>query len=187
MMENVRVAARGTSIFFNRILWALLRTCEDDDHGAPPRAELAAATHLGVLPAFPIARDLIEIVAEGRERPTAELTSRCNDALRQLHDLPTLSGTVQYIQIVVAEAAIRDCWGDPVSWLRQSEAFFSADGYELIARRCRRLLGEAAPPIPRRGRGKSIVPPAPPGTRDHEPGARRSQPRRRRTVQPADQ
>ena len=73
---------------------------------------------------------------------------------------PLSFGTVQYIQIVVAEAAIRDGWGDPVSWLRQSEAFFSADGYELIARRCRRLLGEAGAPIPRRGRGKSIVPPA---------------------------
>ena len=160
MMEHVRVAPVGTSVFPNRILWALLHTSNDDDHGQSARTELAAATYLdGWLP-FLVAREAVDIVAEGRKRSSVELTSRFSDATRQLHGFTALCGIVQYFQLIAAEAAIRDGWGDPVTWLRQSEAFFAAGGYELIARRCRRLLGQAGAPIPRRGRGESTVPPA---------------------------
>jgi DNA-binding CsgD family transcriptional regulator len=156
MMGYVRVAPVGTSIFPHRLLWALVRTAEDDDHGEPARQEVAAAAQLNWWAAFRPLLDTIEIVAEGRQSPTASLTSRFNEKLQRVAAFP---GLVQYFHLIAAEAAIRDGWGDPVSWLRQAEAFFNAGQYHLIARRCRRLLGEAGAPVPRRGRGESVVPP----------------------------
>jgi DNA-binding NarL/FixJ family response regulator len=61
---------------------------------------------------------------------------------------------------VTAEAAVRDGWGEPAGWLREAEAFFADRGYDRVARRCRALLIEAGAPAIRRGRGRSVVPPA---------------------------
>jgi DNA-binding NarL/FixJ family response regulator len=57
-------------------------------------------------------------------------------------------------------AAIRDGWGDPVTWLRETEAFFAERGYERTARRCRTLIGEAGAPVPRRRSSGTVVPPS---------------------------
>lgn len=51
---------------------------------------------------------------------------------------------------LVAEAALRDGWGDPVDWLRQAEATFVAGGQERIASGCRGLLKRAGAPATRR-------------------------------------
>lgn len=51
---------------------------------------------------------------------------------------------------LVAEAALRDGWGDPVAWLRQAEAVFVAGGQERIAAACRGLLKQAGAPTTRR-------------------------------------
>ena len=56
-------------------------------------------------------------------------------------------------ELLIARAALRDGWGDPVTWLREAEAFFAAGGYDRAARRCRTMLGAAGAPMPRRGRG----------------------------------
>ena len=63
-------------------------------------------------------------------------------------------------ELLMARAALRDGWGDPVTWLREAEAFFAAGGYDHTARRCRTMLGAAGAPMPRRGRGESAVPTA---------------------------
>jgi len=55
---------------------------------------------------------------------------------------------------------MRDGWGDPVTWLRASEAWFAARGYDRLVRRARAMLGAAGAPVPRRGRGDSEVPTA---------------------------
>ncbi len=60
--------------------------------------------------------------------------------------------------LLVARAAIRDGWGDPVRWLRESEAWFAERQFDRLVRRSRALLGEAGAPVPRRGRGDSEVP-----------------------------
>ena len=39
-------------------------------------------------------------------------------------------------ELLIARAALRDGWGDPVTWLREAEAFFAAGGYDRTARRC---------------------------------------------------
>ena len=61
---------------------------------------------------------------------------------------------------LVAEAAVRDGWGEPAGWLREAEAFFAERGYDRVARECRALLVAAGAPAIRRGRGRSTVPPA---------------------------
>ena len=61
---------------------------------------------------------------------------------------------------LVAEAAVRDGWGEPAAWLREAEAFFAERGYDRVARECRALLVAAGAPAIRRGRGRSTVPPA---------------------------
>ena len=65
-----------------------------------------------------------------------------------------------YALRLTAEAAVRDGWGEPAGWLRETEAFFADRGYDRVARECRALLVAAGAPAIRRGRGRSTVPPA---------------------------
>ena len=51
---------------------------------------------------------------------------------------------------LVAEAALRDGWGDPLLWLRDAEAVFVAGGQDRAAAGCRALLGRAGQPTARR-------------------------------------
>jgi DNA-binding CsgD family transcriptional regulator len=61
---------------------------------------------------------------------------------------------------LVAEAAIRDGWGDPAAWLRDAEATFVAGGQDRIAGACRDLLRAAGQATSRR-RGADRLLPAP--------------------------
>ena len=51
---------------------------------------------------------------------------------------------------LLAEAALRDQWGEPVSWLREAEAVFVSGGQDRIAAACRGLLRQAGASVPRR-------------------------------------
>jgi DNA-binding CsgD family transcriptional regulator len=157
MMTYVRVAPITTSVFPNRLLWALLHTVENDDHGAAARAELAAASHVQAWPAFRHRCEMIEAVAAGRRGEGEEATARFVEAQSRLPDTIE-TGIGHYHRLVVAEAALRDGWGHPARWLREAEAFFADGGYDRIARRCRSSLAAAGVPVPRRGR--TVVPPA---------------------------
>jgi DNA-binding CsgD family transcriptional regulator len=157
MMTHVRVAPITTSVFPNRIFWALLHTIDDDDHGAAARAELESAAHLKAWPTFALTVEAISAVALGREGRAEEATARYASAASR-HPYGWDEGSLRYFHVLAAEAAIRDRWGDPVTWLRQAEAFFAARGYDRIVRRCRSLLAAAGAPVPRRGRGESVVP-----------------------------
>jgi DNA-binding CsgD family transcriptional regulator len=63
-----------------------------------------------------------------------------------------------YGRRLVAEAAIDDGWGDPVTWLREALVFFEDRGEDRIVSVCRSLLRRAGAPVSRRGRGVSTVP-----------------------------
>ncbi|MCX6462731.1 MAG: helix-turn-helix transcriptional regulator, partial [Pseudonocardiales bacterium] len=158
MMEHVRRADPATSVFPGRVLWATLRTIDDPDLGAAARAEHAAAVDRIGMPVFAHAHDVVEAVALGRAGDAggaAALLARALDGARRTR----LGLGMRYAQLLlVARAAVRDGWGEPVAWLRECEAFFAAGGYARTARRCRLLLGEAGAPVPRRGRGTSTVP-----------------------------
>jgi DNA-binding CsgD family transcriptional regulator len=158
MMDFARVAPTTTSLFPNRILWALLHTIDDDDHGAAARAELAAATHLTAWPLFEAASELIAAVAQGREGDGPAATARFAAATERMRPYGVGIALVHYLRLHAAEAAVRDGWGDPATWAREAEAFFSARGYDRIARWSRSLLAKAGAPVPRRGRGDSVVP-----------------------------
>ena len=54
-----------------------------------------------------------------------------------------------YARRLAAEAALTDGWGDPVSWLRESAAYFAARGDDHVVGACRRLLRQAGAPVPR--------------------------------------
>ena len=51
-------------------------------------------------------------------------------------------------RVLVAEAALRDGWGEPVSWLRQARTCFDAYQLDHLARRCARLVGDPARSCP---------------------------------------
>ena len=152
-MDFTRVAPDGESLYPGQILWALLRAMCDDDLGEPAREELARsrigranqrrAGHRGrgdPRSAGP---------RRGRSRRVDRGSNRGRANLMPLYALR-----------VVAEAAVRDGWGDPAAWLRETEAFFAGRGYDRVARECRALLTAAGAPAIRRGRGRSTVPPA---------------------------
>jgi DNA-binding CsgD family transcriptional regulator len=65
----------------------------------------------------------------------------------------------QLAQRLVAPEAVRNSWGDPVSWMRNATAAFAASGHIQLASACRGILREAGEPVPRSGRGAARVPP----------------------------
>jgi DNA-binding CsgD family transcriptional regulator len=156
MMRWVRIAPITTSVFESRFVWSVLHAVEDDD-GEAARAELTRATHLAGWSVF--IRTLLDIdaVLAGRGGDGERATELMEESMRMSAGRPDMA-SAHYIRILVAEAAVRDGWGDPVRWLRESEAHFATRGYERVARRCRRLLGEAGAPVPRPGRGDTPVP-----------------------------
>lgn len=156
-MPFSRVAPVTTSIFPNRVLWALLCTIDDDDLGAPAREELHGAFNLRGWPQVGAAMEMLEAVADGRAGRRTQAAERFEAAYPELQASPIAAGTMRYHHMLVAEAAIRDGWGDPAPWLRASEAFFTDAGFDVIARRCRSLLAEVGAAVPRR-RGASVVP-----------------------------
>jgi DNA-binding CsgD family transcriptional regulator len=159
-MDYARVAPVTTSIFPNRLLWALVHTIDDDDRGDAAREEIAAAHNLNVWPQFEAIREVLAAVAEGRDGDGATATARLEPASRELRDSGLAIGMVEFHHLLVCEAALRDGWGDPASWIRPAEAFFATNGYEAVARACRSVMAAAGAPVPRRGRGASAVPTA---------------------------
>jgi DNA-binding CsgD family transcriptional regulator len=158
MIEHVRRAPQTTSVYPGRITWALVHTIDDDDLGVNQRAEFnEAAERIGLL-LYSGAGELIEAVAMGRAGDKGGATERFARSFEAMRGQSLGAGSVYAHALLAARAALRDGWGDPVSWLREAEAFFAAGGFEKLARRCRLMLGEAGAPVPRRGRGKSEVP-----------------------------
>jgi DNA-binding CsgD family transcriptional regulator len=160
MIEHVRVAPPTTSVYPGRILWAMLHAVDDDDLGVAARAEFAeAAERVGLL-LYARCGDLIEAVALGRQGDAEAATARFTPAYERLCGHGLSAGSIRTLALLAARSALRDGWGEPVRWLRESEAFFGSRGYDRLARRCRTMLGEAGVPVPRRGRGESEVPPS---------------------------
>lgn len=60
---------------------------------------------------------------------------------------------------LLAEAALRDGWGDPVPWLREVMVRFAERGFARVAAACRALLRDAGAPVPR---PRLAGPPVPP-------------------------
>ncbi len=59
---------------------------------------------------------------------------------------------------LVAQKALEDGWGEPVAWMHEAAAGFTATGHAQLASACRGILRRAGVPVPRSGRGKAQVP-----------------------------
>jgi DNA-binding CsgD family transcriptional regulator/tetratricopeptide (TPR) repeat protein len=57
---------------------------------------------------------------------------------------------------LMAEAAITDGWGDPVTWLRDALATFEGHAQERLVTACRSLLSKAGAPMPRRRKSERV-------------------------------
>ena len=173
MMEHVRRAPPGTSVFPGRGLWA---TAARDRRRRPRRrrARRAVAAADGTL-GMAAVRSPRRRGRRGRagpaRRPSAEAaTTSCErapgrgdrDRRRDGHrHCPAGAGARGGASATAGATRRRGC--------ASREAFFAAGGYERIARRCRTLLGEA-------GR---------PGARARARGARSSRRRCGRSASPA--
>jgi DNA-binding CsgD family transcriptional regulator len=160
MMEYVRAAPPTTSVFPGRVLWATLHAIDDDDFGVAQRAENAGAVGRMGMSQFGLVCQAIEAVVLGRTGDPAGATALMAEVRSALRRLRHSYAPMHVQELLIARAALRDGWGDPVTWLREAEAFFAAGGYDRAARRCRTMLGAAGAPMPRRGRGDSDVPTA---------------------------
>jgi DNA-binding CsgD family transcriptional regulator len=153
-MPFVRAAPPTRSVFGGRVYWALLCTMEDDDLGALARAELRGSR----LARSPLRWlfGLMDAVALGRQGRRLDATELAAESIGSF-DAAVMFGAPLFLRLV-AEAAVRDGWGEPVPWLRDAQAFFAERGFDKVARACRALLKAAGAPVPRRGRGESVVP-----------------------------
>jgi DNA-binding CsgD family transcriptional regulator len=66
----------------------------------------------------------------------------------------------QHARLVVAEAAVRDGWGDPGAWATDALAWAERSRLEPLAAAARRAMRGAGLTVRRRGRGMAVVPAA---------------------------
>ncbi len=59
---------------------------------------------------------------------------------------------------MVAEVALKDGWGDPITWLRDAEEYFHAEGVPRVAAACRALLRRAGAQVTQRREGHDGIP-----------------------------
>lgn len=157
-MDFVREAPVGSSVFAGQVFWALLHTIRDDDAGAAARAELWSAQPGAAVPSFRAVLHWCEAVAAGRAGDAEEAVRRFDVGTTDLVGNCSTWGLVHAARFWVARAAHRDGWGEPVGWLRTSEAFFAENEYSSLATACRAALRDAGASAPRRRRGASAVP-----------------------------
>jgi DNA-binding CsgD family transcriptional regulator len=159
MMQYVPEAPPGTSIFPGIPLWATLHATDDDDLGVGALEICREWSAPHEMPTTASATLAVEAVVRGRHgehEAAAELVERVRLARDEIE---LGAGWRHTQQVLVAIAAVRDGWGDPATWLRESEAFFADRGYERTARRCRALIGQTGAPVPRRRSSGTPVPP----------------------------
>jgi DNA-binding CsgD family transcriptional regulator len=158
MMEYVAVAPVTTSIYPNRLLWVVLCSVDGDDLGRAAQRHLEALTHLDWWTERAAVLQIARAITLGRQGRGDEASAAGVEGTLGSAVASMAGGSAHYINILLAEAQIRDRWGKPATLLRNAEAFFGARGFDAIARRCRVALGLAGERMPRRGRGDSVVP-----------------------------
>jgi DNA-binding CsgD family transcriptional regulator/tetratricopeptide (TPR) repeat protein len=138
-------------------LQVLLLAVEDDQAAALAEAERvrgSGATRHRIVGSL---LGYAEAVLAGRAGRGGEAADRFAAADAEMG--PLVAWYRQQARRQVAEAGLADGWGDPVAWLREATGFFAARGDERVAATCRALLRRAGAPVPRAGRGDSVVPP----------------------------
>ncbi|AGL17011.1 transcriptional regulator [Actinoplanes sp. N902-109] len=96
---------------------------------------------------------LAEAVRRGRQGDAAGAAAVAESVRTHEHAFPLL---VHLGLRLVAEAARRDRWGDPVRWLRDAEDFFVRADADASARACRSQLRRCGAVVPHRGRSSRV-------------------------------
>ena len=131
----------------NRGLWALVHALDCDDGEAAVREVEASG-----LTVYWLIRGWVghgRAVILGRQGRTAEAAQTF--ALADAALVPS-DWYRHHARRLVAEAALRDGWGEPERWLTEALVFFDSAGAPAIASACRSLLRRAGAPVPRRRR-----------------------------------
>lgn len=146
-----RHASAAPLSFFG--LWALVRTLLAD-RDVEARDELRASdmTARAVNRAGLAYADAVAVGRSGDHAEAVRSFARADSILTTQHWWRRL------LRLLALEAAVEDGWGDPAAELRADLAAFDATGEARMARIARELLRRAGAPVPRRGRGDSIVP-----------------------------
>jgi DNA-binding CsgD family transcriptional regulator len=98
---------------------------------------------------------LAHAVALGRDGET----DPAEKAVAQAMDAATPFPMARHLSLrLVAEAAIADGWGDPVSWLREAEDHFHNAAVPAVASACRALLRRAGASVSQRREGYEQLP-----------------------------
>ena len=125
--------------------WVLLRTLAGEDStGARADVLGSAAGPRPLTRAFLTYAEAIDAGRGGDSDRAASLVASADP------DLAPYPNFHHWARRIVAEAALDDGWGDPVTWLRSALAFFEAEEMETLARTCRSLLTRAGDPTVRR-------------------------------------
>ncbi|MGH9278136.1 MAG: helix-turn-helix transcriptional regulator, partial [Acidimicrobiales bacterium] len=141
VQEDVPVGSLDTARALRLLVLAVSGTATDADHAA---ARATATPGAGWSDMWLGYAEAVDAGARG-DPMAATATFGPADAAARRHPLFRAIGLR-----LVAEAAWRDGWGDPVDWLRQAEAVFVAGGQARIASACRGLLKQAGVPATRR-------------------------------------
>ncbi|WP_202237754.1 helix-turn-helix domain-containing protein [Actinacidiphila reveromycinica] len=132
----------------------LLLDCLDGTAGRDDHAAIAA---------HPAARlpwnahfvHLAEAVVAGREGDASAAEAALRQALAAAAGYPP----ARHLGLgLVARAAARDGWGEPVRWLQEAELFYAAHGIDPAVRHCRSLLRELGERVRQRRHGSGDVP-----------------------------
>jgi DNA-binding CsgD family transcriptional regulator len=134
-------------------LYAILQAaCDGDIAGAVALAETAGAAvswNRGWLA-------YAEAVLEGKAGRSERATALADEGSAWFAPFaPWWNGLARRL---VAQAALRDGWGNPVRWLRDAAAGFESTGHDRLAAACRGMLRKAGERVPRSGRGQAQVP-----------------------------
>ncbi|HEX7276944.1 MAG TPA: LuxR C-terminal-related transcriptional regulator, partial [Acidimicrobiales bacterium] len=145
----------GDARFFSPLIgwWALLKALDPDSGDAAVESVRASGepAHYLARPYFFYA-DAVVLGRHGRAEDAMAQVAR-GDALLEGFESQRQTG-----RRWMAEAALLDGWGEPVTWAREALARFEAWDQPRPAAGCRSLLRRAGAPVPRRGRGTAPVP-----------------------------
>jgi DNA-binding CsgD family transcriptional regulator len=123
--------------------WALLHAVTDRT-GAAALTEMRARTAgSGLTTALLCYGDAIE-AGRAADPRAADLFAEARSHVAS----PGLAAQRHLAERHVAECALTDQWGEPISWLADAAAFFHTTGHRHVEQACRALLRRAGVPMP---------------------------------------
>jgi DNA-binding CsgD family transcriptional regulator len=134
--------------------YALLQAVFDKDGRGAIKEAWSAGAAVGWNHAYLL---YAQAVLDGRDGNAERATALAGEAAVLLE--PYAPWWNYLARRMVAPAALKDGWGQPVAWLREATTEFEATGHPRLASACRGILRRAGERVPRSGRGNAQVPP----------------------------